>query len=68
MDASFQGRYGYKPGTSGVLGSLVTGLFDSLGGDKVMDSISNSLKRGLGKLPWFGVSGAGNRKSYYEAK
>lgn len=68
MDADYQGRYGYKPGTSGVLGSLVTGLFDSLGGDKVMDSISNSLKRGLGKLPWFGDSGAGNRRSYQEAK
>ncbi len=68
MDAKFQGTYGYKPGTSGVLGSLVTGLFDSLGGDKIMNSLSSSLKRGLGKLPWFGDSNAGRRKSYYEAK
>ncbi len=68
MDADYQGRYGYKPGSSGVLGSLVTGLFDSLGGDKVMDSLSSSLKKGLGKLPWFGDSNAGRSKSYYEAK
>ena len=68
MDAMYQGTYGYKPGTSGTLGSLITGLFDSLGGDKIMNSISSSLKRGLGKLPWFGDSGAGNRRSYYEAK
>ncbi len=68
MDADYQSRYGYKPGSSGVLGSLVTGLFDSLGGDKVMDSLSSSLKKGLGKLPWFGDSNAGRRKSYYEAK
>lgn len=68
MDAAYQGRYGYKPGSSGVLGSLVTGLFDSLGGDKVMDSLSSSLKKGLGKLPWFGNSNAGRSKSYYEAK
>lgn len=68
MDAMYQGTYGYKPGTSGTLGSLVTGLFDSLGGDKIMNSLSSSIKRGLGKLPWFGDSNAGNRKSYYEAK
>ncbi len=68
MDAYYQERYGYKPGSSGVLGSLVTGLFDSLGGDKIMDSLSSSLKKGLGKLPWFGDSNAGRRKSYYEAK
>lgn len=68
MDASYQGRYGYKPGTSGVLGSLVTGLFDSLGGDKIMNSISSSLKRGLGKFPWFGDSSSGSSRFYYEAK
>ncbi len=68
MDAMYQGTYGYKPGTSGTLGSLITGLFDSLGGDKIMNSISSSLKRGLGKLPWFGDSNSGIRKSYYEAK
>ncbi len=67
MDAMYQGTYGYKPGTSGTLGSLITGLFDSLGGDKIMNSLSSSLKRGLGKLPWFGDN-AGIRKSYYEAK
>ncbi len=68
MDAMYQGTYGYKPGTSGTLGSLITGLFDSLGGDKIMDSLSSSLKKGLGKLPWFGDSNAGRSKSYYEAK
>lgn len=68
MDASYQGRYGYKPGTSGVLGSLITGLFDSLGGDKIMNSISSSLKRGLGKFPWFGDSSSGSSRFYYESK
>lgn len=69
MDAMYQGTYGYKPGTSGTLGSLVTGLFDSLGGDKIMNSLSTSLKRGLGKLPWLASSsGSGANRRWYEAK
>lgn len=69
MDANYQGTYGYKPGTSGTLGSLVTGLFDSLGGDKIMNSLSSSLKRGLGKLPWLASSsGSGANRRWYESK
>ena len=69
MDAGFQSRYGYKPGTSGVLGSLITGLFDSLGGDKVMNSLSKSIRSGLGKLPWLASSsGSGANRRWYEAK
>lgn len=69
MDAMYQGTYGYKPGTSGTLGSLVTGLFDSLGGDKIMNSISSSIKSGLGKLPWLASSsGSGANRRWYEAK
>lgn len=69
MDADYQGRYGYKPGSSGVLGSLVTGLFDSLGGDKIMNSLGNSIRSGLGKLPWLASSsGSGANRRWYECK
>lgn len=54
LDANYQETYGYKPGTSGTLGSLVTGLFDNLGGDSIMDAVGDSVKSGLSKIPFLG--------------
>lgn len=54
MDAKYQDSYGYKPGTSGTLGSLFTGLFDQLGGDSIMDAVGNATKKGLSKIPVIG--------------
>lgn len=54
MDAKYQDTYGYKPGTSGTLGSLFTGLFDQLGGDSIMDAVGNATKKGLSKIPVIG--------------
>lgn len=69
MDAMYQGTYGYKPGTSGTMGSLITGLFDSLGGDKVMKTLKGWTSTVQSFMPWFGSSsGSGANRSWYESK
>ncbi len=54
LDANYQDTYGYKPGTSGTLGSLFTGLFDQLGGDSIMDAAGKATKSALSKIPVIG--------------